>query len=51
MAKNNYSDEEIMKIGRWHSSAFQAYIKTPREIRAKLAEELATRVARSMTLE
>ena len=51
MAKAGYEDSEIMKIGRWHSEAFLAYIKTPREVRAKLAEELASRVAESIRLE
>jgi hypothetical protein len=50
MAKHGYTDEEIMKIGRWHSDAFKVYIDTPREVRAKLAEELAAKVAVSMQL-
>ena len=50
MAKAGYKDEDIMKIGRWHSSAFQTYIKEPRIVRAKLAEELAKKVAQSMVL-
>ena len=45
-----YSDEEIMRIGRWHSRAFEAYIIAPREVRARLAAELATRVAQAVQL-
>ena len=45
----------VLKFGkstfhRWHSSAFQVYIDTPREVRARLAEELAAKVAGSMQL-
>ena len=50
MAKAGYSDNDIMRVGRWKSEAFKSYIKTPREIRAKLAEELARKVANSMQL-
>lgn len=50
MAKSGYSDEDIMKVGRWHSSAFKAYITTPREIRGRLAAELAARVSSSLLL-
>ena len=50
-AKAGYNDSEIMKIGRWNSQAFLTYIKAPREVRAKLAEELANRVANSIVLE
>ena len=46
MAAAGYSDEEIMAMGRWHSSAFLRYIKTPREKRAMVAQELASRMAR-----
>ena len=46
MSKANYSDEEIMAVGRWRSSAFLRYIKTPREKRAMVAQELAGRMAR-----
>ena len=51
MAKAGYSDNDIMRVGRWKSEAFKSYIKTPREIRAKLAEELARKVANSMQLQ
>ena len=50
MAKSGYSDEDIMKVGRWHSDAFKCYIKTPREIRGKLAAELATKVSSYLQL-
>ena len=50
MAKQGYSDEDIMKVGRWHSEAFKRYITTPREIRGKLAAQLATKVSASLLL-
>ena len=50
MAKSGYSDEDIMKVGRWHSEAFKAYITTPREIRGRLAAELAAKVSSSLLL-
>jgi hypothetical protein len=50
MAKNGYEDSDIMKIGRWHSDAFKSYIATPREVRGRLARELAEKVARAMTI-
>lgn len=50
MAKSGYADEDIMKVGRWHSGAFKAYITTPREIRGKLAAELAAKVSSSLLL-
>ena len=46
MSKAGYSDEEIMAVGRWRSSAFLRYIRTPREKRAMVAQELAERMAR-----
>jgi hypothetical protein len=51
MAKNGYDDSDIMKIGRWHSDAFKSYIAAPREVRGKLAKELAEKVARAMHIE
>lgn len=51
MAKVGYSDEEIMAIGRWHSRAFLTYIKAPREVRARMAEELARKVAQNLVLQ
>ena len=50
MAKNGYADEDIMKVGRWHSEAFKRYIVTPREIRGKLAAQLAAKVSASLVL-
>ena len=35
MAKNNYSDSEIMRIGRWNSQAFLLYVKLDRVKRMK----------------
>ena len=46
MAAAGYSDQEIMSMGRWHSSAFLCYIKAPREKGAMVAQELASRMAR-----
>ena len=46
MAAAGYSDQEIMSMGRWHSSAFLHYIKAPREKRAMVAQELASRMAK-----
>lgn len=51
MSKAGYKDEEIMAIGRWHSSAFLRYIKAPREKRALLAAELNDRIRNSLSLE
>ena len=51
MSKNGYSDSDCMRIGRWHSDAFKTYIDAPREIRATLAAELASKVARSLQLD
>ena len=50
MAQNGYEDSEIMRIGRWQSRAFEDYITTPREVRARLAKELAMKVSTSMEL-
>ena len=35
-----YSDDQIMAIGRWSSSAFERYLKLPRTKRAQMAKEL-----------
>ena len=48
MAKQGYSDHDIMTIGRWKSQAFKAYIAAPRVVRGKLAAALAAKVAKSM---
>ena len=49
MAKQGYSDHDIMTIGRWKSQAFKAYIAAPRVVRGKLAAALASKVAKSVT--
>ena len=41
MAAAGYSDEEIMRQGRWHSKAFQLYCKTGRSSRLKEQRDLA----------
>ena len=51
MSKNGYTDDESMRIGRWHSGAFKAYIDALREIRATLAAGLALKVAKSLKLD
>ena len=48
MAKQGYSDHDIMTIGRWKSQAFKAYIAAPRVVRGKLAAALASKVAKSV---
>ena len=50
MSKVKYSNEEIMAICRWHSSAFLKYIKASREKRALLVIELNKRVHASIQL-
>ena len=50
MAQNGYEDSDIMKVGRWHSGAFKNYITSPREIRGKLAAQLAAKVSASLKL-
>ena len=40
-----YSDNEIMAIGRWSSSAFELYIRSPRAVRAKNAKRMAKELA------
>ena len=46
MAKCGYSDEDIMRTGRWSSSAFLAYCKLGRVKRMAVAQELATRLSK-----
>ena len=41
LAEKGLSDEEIRSIGRWHSRAFEAYVKKPRTRRATLAKTIA----------
>ena len=45
MSQAGYSDEEIITMGRWRSDAFLRYVKAPREERALIAQELASRIA------
>ena len=45
MAASGYSDEEIMRQGRWHSRAFQLYGKTGWACRLKEQRDLAKKVA------
>ena len=45
MAATGYSDEEIMRQGRWHSRAFQLYCKTGRASRLKEQKDLAMKIA------
>ena len=45
MAQNGYSDEEIMRTGRWNSSAFLAYCKLGRVRRMAVSQEMAARLA------
>jgi hypothetical protein len=44
MAQNGYSDSEIMRIGRWHSSAFLAYVKLERVKRIAISREIIQRL-------
>ena len=46
LGKLGYSDEEIMAIGRWSSSAFELYIRSPRAVRAKTAKRMAEQLAK-----
>jgi hypothetical protein len=45
MAQNGYSDGEIMRIGRWNSSAFLCYVKLNRLKRMKISREITNRLA------
>ena len=40
MGSLGFSDEEIMAIGRWSSSAFERYLKVPRTKRAAMARRI-----------
>ena len=42
MAKIGYSDQDIMRIGRWKSDAYLEYVKTPRLRRMQIARQLAS---------
>ena len=46
MAQNGYSDEEIMRTGRWNSSAFLMYCKLGRVKRMAIAQELASKITK-----
>ena len=46
MAAADYSDQEIISMGRWYSHAFLRYIRTQREKRVIVAQELALRMAK-----
>ena len=45
MAASGYSDNEIMRQGRWHSKAFQLYCKTGRASRLREQRDLARKVS------
>ena len=40
MAKNGYSDSEIMRVGRWNSNAFLCYVKLNRLKRMQISREI-----------
>ena len=42
LGKLGFSDKEIMAMGRWSSSAFELYIRSPRAVRAETAKRMAT---------
>ena len=44
MAKNGYSDSEIMRIGRWNSHAFLCYVKLNRLKRMQISKEIVRRL-------
>ena len=46
MAQSGYSDEEIMRTGRWNSTAFLLYCKLGRVKRMAIAQELAMRISK-----
>ena len=50
MRQNGYDDDEIMRIGRWHSRAFETYCIAPREVRARVAADVARKGARAVVL-
>ena len=41
LSQLGFSDHDIMAIGRWSSSAFELYIRSPRAVRAKTAKRMA----------
>ena len=50
MRQNGYSDEEIMRMGRWHSRAYERYIIMPREVRARVAADVASKGSRAVMI-
>ena len=48
MAQLGYSDEEIMRTGRWNSTAFLAYCKLGRVKRMAVAQEMAARLSKNL---
>ena len=44
MAKNGFTDNEIMRIGRWNSAAFLCYVKLNRVKRMGIARDIAVRL-------
>ena len=40
LGKLGFSDKEIMAIGRWSSSAFELYIRSPRSVRAETTKRM-----------
>ena len=48
MAEAGYSDQEIMRQGRWHSQAFMAYCKTGRGSRMKEQRDLARKLTKDL---
>ena len=44
MAKNGYSDSEMMRIGRWNSNAFLCYVKLNRLKRMQISTEIVRRL-------
>ena len=45
MAQNGYSDDQIMRIGRWNSSAFLCYVKLDRVKRMQISREITKRLS------
>ena len=41
LAEKGFDDDEIMTVGRWHSRAYEAYVKKPRTRRASMAKAIA----------
>ena len=41
MARNGYTEEELMAVGRWNSKAYLHYVSLPRAHRASFARKIA----------